>query len=460
MYSIKLESYPNNEVRVSFFPLPSPPPPRPIAIASPSPDDDPAKVILPPSDDVHSDDDDPCPPSPPLSLASNSKTERSTAGYGSLPSRPSKFGLNAKRQLIRSGAALETVAPPEECLFLTGTLPGSTEDAFRAIAAYSGYIVNSLKSWISTYATQKLDFYCWEYQRRGALHLHYCVHIPNSLGRDYIRDSFHQWWVEILHRVGERSNTDLFRKNSGHTWLTDTSKVRATAEVCRKSPARYLSKYLSKSAAPSRGSSRAFSPSRGWGTSRPLKALLDSLSSSCDLVTAGVHAIRRVWEDVSHICDSSDSVTYSYRHKFGIGETYVCYPKNKEERECLIIDLESLSMKKQTNSQSPELPPSRELKVLKVAQMRFLEQALQHLPSESTGLRNKLTVLLNTMHRIIPSSSEDVLNVLLYWGTVQWDIVSTCRFTPLWTASNVRDFDAWSETLERNIERVAHEGWS
>lgn len=96
----------------------------------------------------------------PLSLGSNSKPERRSAGYGSLPQKPTTFGLNAKRQLIRSGAALESVATPEECVFLTGTLPGSTAAAYESIAAYSGYIVNNLKSWIAKYVSAKLDFYC------------------------------------------------------------------------------------------------------------------------------------------------------------------------------------------------------------------------------------------------------------------------------------------------------------
>ncbi len=397
--------------------------------------------------------------SPPLSLGSNSKPERRSAGYGSLPQKPTTFGLNAKRQLIRSGAALESVATPEECVFLTGTLPGSTPSAFEAIAAYSGYIVNNLKAWIAKHVKAKLDFYCWEYQKRGALHLHYCVHVASGADRDRIVGGFRGWWINTLHSVGERASVDLFRKNSSKTWLSDTSKVRAVAEICRKSPARYLSKYLSKSATPSRGAARAFTPSRWWGTSRPLKNLLKSLTSVVEVAEGGYHAICSVWEDVKREWATSEGVSHSYQHKFGMGETLICYPKTSEDREFLCSNLEALSTIQQVKSMSQTSTPSKDLRLIRDRLIIWLEASLTSLSPSFQGLRLSLEVYLNMMRTITPSKSPEPLKVLLFWAAQTSDIRSLCRYTPVWKDGKKVLDDALYE-LERSLAVVSRDGWS
>lgn len=399
------------------------------------------------------------PSPPPLSLVPNSKIERSYAGYGTLPAKPTCFGLNAKRSLIRAGGALEKTAPPEETLFLTGTLPGSTEDSFRTIAAYSGYIINSLKAWISNYAAKKLDFYCWELQKRGALHLHYAVHIPDDASRARIIESFHGWWVQILHRIGDMGNVDMFRKNSSHTWLSDTSKVRATAEICRKSVARYLAKYLSKSASPTRGSARAFTPSRWWGVSRPLKALTDSMTSVCEVVEAGYHAVCGVWEKIKHICDSSESVSHSYRHKVGEGSTVVLFTKEQSERENLWLELVSMRTKAMEPLTGQSRLPSVELRILRNKQMMWLRESLTSLSPSFQGLRYALDANLNWISKVTPSTSQEPLSVLLAWAARLSDIRSMCQFTPAMSHGKGREIQGWLDTLEWAIEDVAKNGW-
>lgn len=409
---------------------------------------------------VGSDDESGPNPSPsPLSLGPNSKTERSSTGYGSLPSKPTVFGLNAKRSLIRSGGALEKTAPTEETLFLTGTLPGSTEDSFRAIACYSAYIVNSLKAWIANYVPQKLDFYCWEYQKRGALHLHYAVWVPSDESRNHIIAAFHGWWVQILHRVGDMASVDMFRKNETHTWLTDTSKVRAVAEVCRKSVARYLAKYLSKSASPTRGSARAFSPSRWWGVSRPLKALTDSMTSVCEVIESGYHAVRGVWEKIKQICDSSESVSHSYRHKVGEGSTLVLFTKEQPEREQLWLELVSMRIKVMEPSIGQSRLPSAELRILRNKQMMWLRESLISLSPSFQGLRYALDANLNWISKITPSTSQEPLSVLLAWAARLSDIRSMCQFTPAMSHGKGREIQGWLDTLEWAIEDVAKNGW-
>ena len=446
MYKIVAQSYPNNEIRVTWSSLPHPRPPKSEEISSDG-------EIVPPCTPVNPSSELNSPP--PLSLVSNSQTKRSDAGFGRLPDKPPAFGLNAKRNLIRRGAAREGTAPPEECLFLTGTLPGSTQDSFRSLAEWSSYIVHRLKSWIGTYALAKLDFYCWEYQKRGALHLHYCVWLPDDNSRAYILGRFHEWWVEILHTVGEKSHCDMFRKNSNKTHLGDTSKVRAVAEVCRKSPARYLAKYLTKSATPLRGAARAFSPARWWGTSRPLKALCDSLTQTIEIIEGGYHRVRVLWEQIHHACASSDSVTYAYSHKVGSGHTLVSYPNTPDEKTWLLQNLESFSPMAIIAAQSHLTHPFQVLKIVKTQQVRYFEQLLEELPVTQQGLRTALSIHLSWMQALTPSTSLEPLSNCLAWmartGALR-SIFQSSLGLPFGTMKKMED---WLMIQDTEINRLA-----
>lgn len=446
MYRIVAQSFPNNEIRVVWSSLPHPKEPKNGEILS-------NDEIVPQCNPVNSSSEKKS--APPLSLVLNSQTERSDAGFGRLPDKPTAFGLNAKRSLIRRGAAMESTSPPEECLFLTGTLPGSTEDSYRAIAAWSGYIVHRLKSWIGNYATQKLDFYCWEYQKRGALHLHYCVHIPDDVSRTFIIREFHNWWVAILHSIGEKSQCDMFRKNRTKTHLGNTRVVRAVAEICRKSPARYLAKYLSKSATPLRGAARSFAPSRWWGTSRALKALCDSLTQTIEVIEGGYHRVRVLWEEITHACASSDSVTYCYRHKVGSGHTIVSYPENEEESQWLLNQLASFSPMAIIISASEFSHPYQALRVVKIQQVRFLEQLSANLPPKQQGLQNALITHLNWMEKLTPSQSSEPLSNCLAWMARIADLrylLQSCLSLPFGT---MKKLDDWLDIMDTEINRLA-----
>ncbi len=446
MYRIVAQSFPNNEVRVVWSSLPHPKTPPPVPVISSS-DEESTPTLVNLSSELN--------PSPPLSLVPNSQTERSRAGFGVLPEKASHFGLNAKRSLIRRGAAMESTAPPEECLFLTGTLPGSTSDSFRAIAAWSSYIVHRLKSWIGNYAKQKLDFYCWEYQRRGALHLHYCVHIPDSASRAFILGGFRDWWIQILHKVGQESQCDMFRKNSTKTHLGDTRCVRAVAEICRKSPARYLAKYLSKSAAPARGAARSFSPARWWGTSRPLKALCDSLTTTVEIIEGGFHKVRSLWEEVTHACASSDSVTYQYRHKVGSGHTVVSYPNSPEEKTWLLQNLESFSPMAIISSQSRSTHPFVALKTVKIQQTRFFEQLSINLQKTQPGLASALITHLRWMESLTPSISPEPLSNCLCWMARTADLAYILQSSLGLPFGTRKKMDDWLDVMDTEINRLA-----
>ena len=446
MYRIVAHGYPNNEIRVTWSSLPHPKAATNEGISS-------TDKLVTQCDPVNPLSEKN--PISPLSLVPNSQTERSDAGFGRLPDKPPAFGLNAKRWLIRRGAAMEDIAPPEECLFLTGTLPGSTEDSYRSLAEWSSYIVHRLKSWIGNYAAQKLDFYCWEYQKRGALHLHYCVWLPDAASRSHILRGFHGWWVDTLHKVGEKSSCDMFRKNSTKTHLGDTSKVRAVAEICRKSPARYLAKYLSKSSTPLRGAGRSFSPARWWGTSRPLKALCDRLTQTIEIIEGGYHRVRVLWEEIHHACVSSDSVTYAYRHKVGSGHTLVSYPNTPDEKTWLLEHLGAFSPMAIITSASHSTHPFKVLRTVKIQQVKFFEQLSTDLQKTQPGLSQTLTTLLNWMVTLTPSTAPEPLSNLLCWmariADLQYILQSSLGL-PFGTSKKMND---WLDVMDTEINRYA-----
>lgn len=465
MYRIITHSYPNNEIRTVFSAIPNP---RPFQYDDPLESSD---IALSVSDDCAPPVDfsiaEPCALvdaeknlSPHLSLPPNSKTKRYSTGYGSLPEKPTKFGLNAKRTVLRSGGALEKSSIPSECLFLTGTLPGSTEDSFRAIACYSAYLVNGLKAWISNYIPSKLDFYVWEYQRRGALHLHYCIHAPDTIAREFILKNFKAWWVGILHKIGEKSNCDLFKRNSSYSHRSDESKVRARAEVCRKSPARYLAKYLTKSIHPKRGNARFFTPSRWFGVSRPLTAITKSLTKVSEIIVGSYHDVVAKLQDVGHICDTSESVTYRYRHSYGVGKTYVCYPNSQTENNHLWNSLKALSTTSVIQSMRNLCRPSEIITTIKTQLITWYGQQLNSSHHKLQHLSEYFQECLSMTHRHMRYQLPDGLLCLMMVGNRILDTLLVLQSNPYFSRAALRTLKLISSDLENCISEIVLNGYS
>lgn len=397
----------------------------------------------------------------PLSLETNSKTKPNSAGYGSLPIKPTAFGPNARRQIMRAGGALDSsITDPSECLFLTATLPGSTEAAFKAIAAWSGYIVNSLKAWISNHISAKLDFYCWEYQRRGALHLHYCVHAQDAAARTHIQRGFKDWWIGILHRVGEKSLTDLFRKNSKYTHLSDPSQVRAVAEVCRKSPARYLAKYLSKSAKKPKGRGRFFTPSRFWGTSRPLKALLQKLTKTVEISQGSYLGCIKKMQSVKAAFESCEGRHHAFDHKYGLGQTLLIYPDSKSEYNHLFNEVSSMTTLIRMQKELDKLKPSEVLKPHKTRLLRWSEYWINELSYKESGMKHSLETFHEFMNTVVPSRSADPLMVIYEWRNKLYNLNECIGYSACGRNREDRTMlDRVLSDLEVAIDYICLHGW-
>jgi hypothetical protein len=235
--------------------------------------------------------------------------------------RPTKFGNNARRTISRcAGVFDQDKIPPNEFLFLTGTIPGSTPEAFEAMARWSSWVVKSVKTWVSDKGVRSAySVYVWEFQKRGALHIHYCLHCPEDKKREQILKEWKTKWAEIIDGVSTRAGTDLWARKGGCTWATNKQVIQADAQVVKKSVGAYLSKYLSKNA-PANDvkpwEKRQFhGPARWWGASRPLLKRCQELTESFTIESISHSAIRYLKEKVFDIMNWSENKVFSYWDK-------------------------------------------------------------------------------------------------------------------------------------------------
>ena len=246
-----------------------------------------------------------------------------------------KFGLPARRSLLRAGGALDTVcSKPHYYVMLTGTLPGGTPEAMSAIAEESHWIVDSIGKWLRKYYESEYWFYVWELQDRGALHIHWCVYLPDTHQRCKLLWNWWDKWKSILQAVQKKTRVDLWRRKDGSHHIRGHAVLQADAQTVFRSVAAYLAGYCSDGKnkhAADRDS--PYFPDRWWGYSRPLKKLVDSLTDEVVIQHTNYrdakYEMQVHYEQVLH--DSPKA--YRYQHKVGIGSTIVSYhPEDKGQK--------------------------------------------------------------------------------------------------------------------------------
>lgn len=307
-----------------------------------------------PVGDEGSDPPTPSPPSPPPPLLDySSELDKSVrarvSGHGELPVRVTKFGNEAKRSIQRCARALDgIVETPNDILFLTGTLPGTGQEQYLAMAQWSSYIVHALKNWIGNYVPAKMDFYCWELQKRGALHLHYAVHCPDEAASQYIMDNFKAQWCRLLDAVSLKSGVDLYLNQvRGFSHKDAKDAVQAKAERVTKGVGNYLGKYLSKS---TQGSNPwgVFAPCRWWGVSRALRALEKSERWEKVMFFTRTSQWHGIYEDCVSWLGKVGDCMFEWKNQVMPGKGAVIYGVTKQTMLNLMEIATGRTMKNQT----------------------------------------------------------------------------------------------------------------
>lgn len=267
-------------------------------------------------------------------------------GFGR-PGEGNGFSTNGRRRLMRAGAVLDELADsPEQILFATGTLPGSTYESKLAIAAWSGWAVNAVKAWFAKRVPSKHDMYVWEFQKRGALHLHYAILVKNETTRKRLLTEWKEQWERIIDGIGMKAGVDMWRKNANYTHANNKQVLQADIQECEKSIARYLSKYVSKSQQQYQDNHwKKCKPSRFWGISRPLCAELTARTETQTVTLGNRRELECFYEDSLSVVESNCEVSHTYEVKKARAKVIVGY-SNPGERTWLLLKIMSYSSSK------------------------------------------------------------------------------------------------------------------
>ena len=275
----------------------------------------------------------------------NEPSER--AGYGGTP-RLTEFSLYGRRKIVRSGGLIGRGDRRESTLFLTGTLPGGTDEALRAISDYSAWIVHELLTVIPRLGQVKSAdcriIWVWEWQDRGALHWHAVCEFPTRRAAQLVFEGFKGLWIRVLESVGERCGIDIAARAGGGTHAGDYTTWRTRPEWARKNPSRYLAKYVAKCKRKS-ALCEQYPPSRWYGISRSLhlelrEATVVALTS--DVTGQPDYRFSEEFDvELIESLFSKSHTTRQFSDKVRSGYTFVFY-LNDEDRESVERILKSM----------------------------------------------------------------------------------------------------------------------
>lgn len=198
--------------------------------------------------------------------------QRMRAGYGGA-CRPYNFTRSAAEQ-VQEACVILGEKFGKRAVFLTFTLPTSSAIAAQVVSEWSGWLVKNVRQWIrDKVQAQHSVVGVWEWQKRGALHLHVAVASESIIGLTVLLSECKRAWASLLVTLTRRTGVNLFsainhsRAGSVMSWLPNGAAVQVDGEWVKKSLARYLSKYTSKV---KQAGARAalFFPSRWWTCDR------------------------------------------------------------------------------------------------------------------------------------------------------------------------------------------------
>ncbi|HEY9294823.1 MAG TPA: replication endonuclease, partial [Phormidium sp.] len=211
------------------------------------------------------------------------RLDRLRPGWGAL-AKNRKFTVYAKNTVRRAAGALELEFGKEKLAFTTLTVPGSYQKITKAVASYSGYIMNRIQTYLSdNYGHSDGSKYVLgvvELQKRGMLHWHFLIAVEDTKLIETLEIKMQKFWHRLLKQVSKLSGVDLFKRKQGDTWEGRWEKIKHRAvdvQTVKKSVVGYLAKYMSKGCKKGMKSvqkSTAFSPSRWWSCSDDAKALM------------------------------------------------------------------------------------------------------------------------------------------------------------------------------------------
>lgn len=253
--------------------------------------------------------------SPEVQEMTTGKVKGVKVGHGKISTR-NTFTRYARQRLREAGAVIDS-GPLSSCVFLTGTLPGSTTEACAALAGWSGWAIQTVEQWLRDKCPNSVYFGVWEYQRRGALHIHLCVRTSSKLEADNIKALWKARWILILDGIAEKSGVDVYARKDGGTWKWDKEEVRVDAQTVEKSVGNYLSKYLTKGSVKKRMGCD-FPPSSWSFVAKPLLAVVAQSRLEIEVSQVSQHTAIALFERIGGEVVSTVDKCFAYSLPFDV----------------------------------------------------------------------------------------------------------------------------------------------
>ena len=235
--------------------------------------------------------------------------------------RARRFTRYAAQWIREAAACLE-----RECgtnvVFCTATLPGSTTAAMKVLAAYSSYLTELLNQWLRDNVEGVMMIGVWEFQKRGALHLHWAVGRKAPGGLEVIKTELKTWWCKVLARLSRETGIDLFGRQHGGSWAKHWNKVQVDVEPVRKSISRYLSKYITKGHR-LRNNEHAFPPASWWSCSSAIKQLVRSARKETGSIEVEVITAKQGYEHIASILKACSQSNFQFENVWRPGDANV-----------------------------------------------------------------------------------------------------------------------------------------
>jgi hypothetical protein len=254
-----------------------------------------------------------------------SLSKREKGGWGFSP-KPTTFSKYARHTLLEAGAICDRELG-KNLVEITCTIPGSTREAFEAIANWSGWIMNRLCQLVRRNFPDAMWFYCWELQKRGALHLHFAIgHQSLAAAKSLAHQLEFQWW-ELLLELRDKAKVDVFDRGNGKSWRSQPQVWQSHVLPVYKSVAAYFSKYLGKGVGNrQRVTSRAdfFCPARWWGCSSNLKQLIAESRAKWEIQVTSLQSDEIMYRLREFL--SQSGVASQYNYEFDLGVSKKGYP--------------------------------------------------------------------------------------------------------------------------------------
>lgn len=238
-----------------------------------------------------------------------------------------KFGRPAMTRIIRAAGALDAIDPePTNYLFLTATLPSDEEWAKWAIAEDAHNLINGFKAWLSKRVQSRHEFYVWEHQNRGALHFHYCIHVPDRKIHDAIARDFRAQWMRLLDGMTERTGVCAWGKHANLSYEDKYAILQTRAETVYSSVSQYMASYCSNGKNKhSKDAHIPYYPKRWFGVSRGLSEAVRERTETDEQIFNSYGQAKTELEKLHELFSDESLTSRKFRHKVGVGETSVNY---------------------------------------------------------------------------------------------------------------------------------------